>query len=79
MQRKSSVVPIYTIQCPMCGNEYMCVGSEVVDVASCKCKNYKCSCGYKAPFQLWPQEIYRNLVVNFNEFGDITVDTDDEL
>jgi len=79
MQLKTSIVPIFTIECPLCGNEYLCVGSEVVDVTTCKCRTYKCSCGYKAPFQSWPSEVYNNLIVRFNEFGDISVDTEEEL
>lgn len=79
MQKKTAVVPIYTIECPMCGNEYKCVGSEVVDVTTVKCKTYRCSCGYRAMFQTFPSEVYQNLLITFDEYGNITVEADDEL
>lgn len=79
MKKKRSVIPIYTIACPLCGEEYMCVGSEIMDVTLYKGRVYACSCGYRARFNQWPQELYQNLVVDFDERGDVSVSTEDEL
>lgn len=75
---KKIQVPMFRMECPRCGYEHFCMGSDVVDVTTIHGRVFACVCGYKARFAGWQTEEYATITLVVNDYGDISLE-DEEL